>query len=76
LKSKEVVAAAHQQFKWQSTAADATLKDKPFAGWLAPKTFAPRLLYWKISSDAYSSFKMSYEGEHKKVCFGVRRYEN
>jgi len=41
-----------------------------------PEDFALRLLYCEISSDAYSSFKTSYEDEHKKVCFGVRWYEN
>jgi len=76
LELKEVLAAARQQFKWQFTAADATLKEESFAEWLAPRTLALRPLYWEISSDAYSSFKTSYEGEHKKVCFGVRRYEN
>jgi len=34
---KEVVVSARQQFKWQSTGADATLKEKNFAEWLAPK---------------------------------------
>jgi len=40
LKLKEVVAAARKQFKWQTSAADATLKDKPCAQWLAPRPLA------------------------------------
>ena len=52
LKLNEVVVSARQQFKWQSTAADATLKDNPFSEWLAPRTLALRPLYWEISSDA------------------------
>ena len=35
LKLKQVVVSARQQFKWQSTGADATLKEKPLAEWLA-----------------------------------------
>jgi len=42
LKFKEVVVSVRQHFKWQSTGADATLKEKPFADWLAPRTLALR----------------------------------
>jgi len=42
LKLKEIVATACQQFKWQSTAADATLKLKHVEEWLAPRTLALR----------------------------------
>jgi len=76
LKLTEVVASARQQLKLQSTAADATLKDKPFAEWFTLRSLAVRPLYWEISSDAYTSFKKWYEGEHDKVYFGVRRYED
>jgi len=44
LNLKEVVVSARQQFKWQSTGADATLKEIPFAEWLPPRTLALRPL--------------------------------
>ena len=34
----ETYNVACQQFKWQSTRADATLKENPFAQWLTPRT--------------------------------------
>ena len=83
LKLKEVVAAARKQFKWQTSAADATLKDKPCAQWLAPRPLALKPLYWEINSDACTSVKKWYEGEHTEICWyegehteicGVRRY--
>jgi len=76
LKLKEVVVSARQQFKWQSTGADATLEENPFAEWLAPRTRALRPLYWEINSDAHTGFKMRHEGQHSKACFGVRRCES
>jgi len=56
-KLKEVMVSARQQFKCQSTWADATLKANPFAEWLDPRTLALRPLYWDISSDAYTGLK-------------------
>jgi len=51
LKLKEAVVSVRQKFKWQSTGADATLKEKPFAEWLAPRSLALRnQLHYKGSS--------------------------
>jgi len=76
LKLKEVVVSARQQFKWQSIGADATLKEKPLAEWLAPRTPALRPLYWEISSDACTGFKTLHECQHGKACLAVRRCRN
>jgi len=76
LKWKKVVVSRHQQFKWQSTGADAALTENPLTEWLAPRILALRPLYWKISCDAYTGFKTRYKGQHGKACFKVRRCEN
>jgi len=38
-----------------------------------PLTLRP--IYWEISSDAYTNFKMEYEVDMKTEIFGVRRYQ-
>jgi len=50
LKLEEVVVSARQQFKWQTTGADATLKGNSFAQWLKPRNLALRPLYWEKSA--------------------------
>ena len=41
-----------------------------------PRPLALRPIYWEISSDAYSNFKMKeYEAEMNTEIFGVRRYQ-
>jgi len=57
LKLKEVVVSAREQFKWQTTGADDSLKSKSFEAWLEPRNLALRPLYWEISSEAYTAFK-------------------
>jgi len=42
--------------------------------WLSSRPLALRPIYWEISSDDYTSFKMEYEAELEKVILGVRRY--
>jgi len=39
------------------------------------RPLALRPIYWEISSDAYTNFKMVYEEEMKTEIFGVRRYQ-
>ena len=60
-KLKEVVASAQIAFKWQSMKEGELLKDKPFKDWLASRPVALRPIYWEISSDAYTRFKVGYE---------------
>jgi len=49
--------------------------DGSFKDWLSSRPAALRSIYWEISSDASTNFKMGYEAEIKKVIFGMRRYE-
>jgi len=42
---KEVVVSAREQFKWQTTGADDTLKEESFEEWLEPRNLALRPLY-------------------------------
>ena len=75
LRLKEVVVSARQQFKWQSTGANATLKENTLTAWLALKTFTLRPLYWEISSDAYFGFQTWNKGNtarHILECADVK----
>jgi len=74
-KLKEVVASAKTTFKRQSSKEGEALQDGPFKDWLFSRPLALRPIYWKVSSDAYTSFKMGYEAEMETEIFGVRRYE-
>jgi len=38
------------------------------------RPLALRLVYWEISSDAYTNFKMEFEEEMNTEIFGVRRH--
>jgi len=73
-KLKEVVASARKTFKWQSSKEGERLKEGSFKEWLSSRPLALRPIYWEISSDAYTRFKMGYEAEQGKEIFGVRRY--
>jgi len=73
-KLKEVVPSARTTFNWQSLKEGESLQDGPFRGWLSCRPLALRPIYWEISSDAYTSFKMWCEKELGKEIFGVRRY--
>jgi hypothetical protein len=75
LKLKEAVVSAREQFKWQTTGADDSIKSKSFQAWLELRNLVLRPLYWEISSDAYTAFKTWYEGHHNTECFGVRQCE-
>jgi len=41
---------------------------------LFSRPLALRPIYWEISSDAYTYFKMEYESELNTEIFGVRRF--
>jgi len=73
-KLKEVVASARTTFMWQSPKKGESLQDDPFEEWLSSRPLVLRSIYWKISSDAYTSFKIGYEAELKKVIFGLCYY--
>jgi len=73
-KLKHMVALVLMAFKWQSTKEGGLLKDSPFKEWLASRPLALRPIYWKISSDPYTRFKMGYEREVGKQIFGLRCY--
>ena len=70
-KFKKVVASAKTTFKWQSSKEGEALQDGSFKDWLSSRPLALRPIYWEISSDAYTSFKMGYEAEMEKDIFGV-----
>jgi len=73
---KEIVAAAKKPFKWQSSKEGQLRKEESFKDWTFSRPLALRPIYWEISSDAYSNFKMKeYEAEMNTEIFGVRRYQ-
>ena len=69
-----MVASAKTTFKWQSSKEGEAFQDGSFKDWLSSRPLALRPIYWEISSDAYTSFKMGYEAESRKEIFVVRRY--
>ena len=50
-------------------------KENSFKDWMLSRPLALRPIYWKISSDAYTYFKMEYESELNTEIFGVRRFQ-
>ena len=74
-KLNEVVASAKTTVKWQSSKEGETLQDGPFKNWMFSRPLALRPIYWEISSNAYTNFKMGYEEEMETEIFGVRRYQ-
>jgi len=54
-------------FRWQSSKEAEALQDGSFKDWLSSRPLALRPMYWEISSDAYTSFKMGYEAEMEKI---------
>jgi len=75
-KLKDVVASVRTTFKWQSSKEGEALQDGSFKDWLSSESrpLALKPIYWEISIDAYTSFKMGYEAELEIEIFGVRRY--
>jgi len=71
---EKVVASARMTFKWQSSKERKCLQDSAFTDWLSSRPPALRPIYWEISSDAYTRFKMGYEAELRKETFGVHCY--
>jgi len=72
---KEVVASAKKTFKWQSSKEREPLKEDSFKDWMFSRPLALRPIYWEISSDAYTNFKMEYEEEMNTEIFGVRQHQ-
>jgi len=60
-KLKEVVASVWMTFKWKSTTEGELFKDSPFKEWLAFRPMALRPIFWEISSDSYTPFKMGHQ---------------
>jgi len=50
-------------------------KEDSFKDWMFSRPLALRPIYWEISSDAYTYFKMEYETELNTEIFGVRRFQ-
>jgi len=74
-KLKEIVAAAKKTFKWQSSKEGQLRKEDSSKDWMSSRPLALRPIYWEISCDAYTNFKMEYEAEMNTEIFGVRRYQ-
>ena len=50
-------------------------REDSFNDWMFTRPLALRPIYWEISSDAYTYFKMEYESELNTEIFGVRRFQ-
>ena len=74
-KLKEIALEAKTTFKWQSSQEGQLRKEDSFKDWMFSRPLALRLIYWEISSDAYTYFKMEYESELNTEIFGVRRFQ-
>jgi len=71
-KLKEIVLEAKTTFKWQSSKEGQLRKEDSFKDWIFSRPLALRPIYWEISSDAYTYFKIEYESELNTEIFGVR----
>jgi len=58
---KEVVVSAKNTLKWQASKEGEAFNEDSFKDWMF--SLALRPIYWEISSDAYTDFKMKYEEE-------------
>jgi len=74
-KLKEIVAEAKTTFKWQSSKEGQLRKGDSFKDWMFSRPLALRSIFWEISSDAYTYFKMEHETELNTEIFGVRRFQ-
>jgi len=74
-KLKQIVTAAKKTFYWQSLNEGQLRKKDSFKDWMFSRPLALRPIYWEISSDAYTNFKMEYEAEMNTEIFGVRQYQ-
>jgi len=72
---KEVVASAKKTSKWQSLKEGEAFKEDSFKDWMFSRPLALRPIYWEISSDAYTNFKMENEEQMNTEIFGVRRHQ-
>jgi len=74
-KLKDIVLEAKTTFKWQSSKEGQLRKEDSFKDWMFSRPLSMRPIYWEISSDAYTYFKMEYESELNTEIFGVRRFQ-
>ena len=72
LNLKEIVLEAKTTFKWQSSKEGQLRREDSFKDWMFSRPLALRPIYWEISSDAYTYFKMEYESDLNTEIFGVR----
>ena len=70
-KLKEIVLKPKTTFKWQSSKEGHLRREDPFNDWMFTRPLALRPIYWEISSDAYTYFKMDYESELNTEIFIV-----
>ena len=68
-------AGSEDKFKWQSSKEGQLCKEDSFDDWMFSRPLARRPIYWEISSDAYTYFKMEYESELNTEIFVVRRFQ-
>jgi len=69
------VASAKKTFKWRSSKEGEAFKEDSFKDWMFSRPLALRPIYWEISSDAYTNFKMENEEQMNTEIFGVRRHQ-
>jgi len=67
--------SSEKTFDWQSSKEGQLQKEDSFKDWMFSRPLALRPIYWEVSSDAYTNFKMEYEAEMNTEIFGVRRYQ-
>ena len=72
---EEIVLEAKTTFKWQSSKEGQLRREDSFKDWKFSRPLALRPIYWEISSDAYTYFKMEYESELNTEIFSVRRFK-
>ena len=73
-KLKEIVLKAKTTFKYQSSKEGQLRKEDSFKDWMFLRPLSLRPIFWEISSDAYTYFKMDYESELNTEIFSVRRF--
>jgi len=62
-------------FKWQSSKEGEAFKEDSFKDWMFSRPLALRPIYWEISSDAYTHFRVEHEKEMNTEIFGVPRLQ-
>ena len=68
-------AGSEDNLQWQSSKEGQLRREDSFKDWMFSRPLALKPIYWEISSDAYTNFKMEYEAEMNTEIFGVRQYQ-